>query len=344
MSRSFDLGPPTESPGMLFLNSQFRSPVQWPPKDTRIDGKVAIITGSNSGLGFESARQLLAMGLSCLILAVRSADKGQKAAAKLGEQYPEANIQVWLLDMESYESINTFANRANAELSRLDIVILNAGVQLPYFTTNSHTKHENSIQVNYLSTMLLAILMLPILKAKRTGEQPGRLTIVSSGTARGSTLSEPAGTPILAALDDSSRPWRPVARYAVSKMLAHLFILELVQRVKVDDGVIVNLVDPGLVGSTNLQGRAPGPVVAFFYLYKAILARSLAVGGSTYVDAVVVKGAESHGCYIANWKISSYAAFLYTPEGEAARKQLWEETMDEFDFVDARGILAALTN
>lgn len=303
MSASLDLGPPKENPGSLFLKSQFRSPVQWPPKDTNLKGKVAIVTGSTSGLGLEASRQLLSYGLSELILAVRSKERGEKVAATFKAEFPDANIRVWSLEMESYDSIQAFTRRAEVELVRLDIAILNAGVQGADFVTVPSTGHEKLIQVNYLSTALLAILLLPILKSKSPAGEPGRLTIVSSGTARGATLSELKGVPILAALDDKTRPWKPVERYAVSKLLGHLFIINLVNHVNCED-VIVNLADPGLVKDTALQNFAPWIVVAFFYIFKAIFGRSLPVGASTYVDAVVVKGKESHGCFVSNWKIS----------------------------------------
>jgi NAD(P)-dependent dehydrogenase (short-subunit alcohol dehydrogenase family) len=303
MSASLDLGPPNQTPFSLFFTSQFQTPTQWPPKETNLEGKVAIVTGSTSGLGLEASRQLLTYGLSCLIMAVRSRNKGEQVAMTFRTEFPTANIQVWPLEMESYDSIQALARRAESELRRLDIVILNAGVQAADFTTIAETGHEKLIQVNYLSTMLLAILLLPVLKDRSVKGRPGRLTVVSSGTARGAVLSGPEGAPILASLDDTSRPWKPVERYAASKLLGHLFITDLAQQVSPDD-VVVNLVDPGLVKDTALQSFAPKVVVALFYVFKAIFGRSLTAGASTYVDAVAVKDRTSHGSLISNWKIS----------------------------------------
>jgi NAD(P)-dependent dehydrogenase (short-subunit alcohol dehydrogenase family) len=299
MSASLDLGPPKDSPGLLFLKAQFCNSPQWPPKDTDLTGKVALVTGSTGGLGLEASRQLLSYGLSSLIMAVRSTEKGDRIAADLRSQYPKADIKVWFLEMESYDSIQALARRAD-ELARLDIAILNAGIQAAYFTTVPATGHEKYIQVNYLSTMLLAILLLPILKTKTDG--PGRLSIVSSGTARGGTIS--FDRPILATLDDKSLGFNPVERYAVSKLLGHLFVMKLMEHVNADD-VVVNLVDPGLVKNTDLQRGALAIVAAAFYCMKAIFGRSVPVGASTYVDAVAVKGKESHGCFVSSWKISS---------------------------------------
>jgi NAD(P)-dependent dehydrogenase (short-subunit alcohol dehydrogenase family) len=158
--------------------------------------------------------------------------------------------------------------------------------------------------VNYLSTFLLGILLLPILKAKSPAGTPGRLSIVSSGSARGATLSIPKDKTVLGTLDDQTLPWKPVERYAVSKLLGHLFIINLASYIDPED-VVVNLVDPGLVKGTDLQGLAPWHVAAFFWAFKAVLGRTVGVGGSTYLDAVVAKGKESHGSLVANWRISS---------------------------------------
>ncbi|TVY14759.1 Short chain dehydrogenase yanD [Lachnellula arida] len=332
MSESFKLGPPQESPRALFLKSQLRTSVQCPPADTNLEGQVAIITGSSSGLGLEASRQLLSLGLSSLIIAVRSTEKGQQVASVLRVQYPKANIQVWSLEMESYETIQAFARRAEAELSRLDIAILNAGTQALEFCTVRSTGHEKLVRVNYLSTMLLGILLLPVLKSKSPSGKPGRLTIVNSGTARKATIPLPKDTPILTALDDKSGAFDIFGRYAVSKLLGHLFVINLVRYTSADD-VVVNLVDPGLVNGTDLQRGAPLLWGAFFYCLKAIIGRTMCVGASTYVDAAVVKGKELHVC------LPRFPAFIYTPEGESIREQLWKETMAEFEFAGAQRIL-----
>lgn len=304
MTASLSLGPPNESPLALFLRSQFRTAVQWPPKGTNLEGKVAIVTGCTSGLGLESSRQLLSLGLSGLVIAVRSTEKGKQLASKFRAEFPKSDFKVWPLEMTSYESIQAFARRVEVELPRLDIAILNAGMQVLEFATVPDTGHEQLVQAHYLSTMLLAILLLPVLKAKSPTGHPGRLTIVNSGTARGAKLHEAAGTSILPILDDKSLPWNPAGRYAVSKLLGHLFIINLVRYVNAED-VVVNLVDPGLVKDTDLQKGAPLPLAVFFYCLKSLFGRALPVGASTYVDAAVVKGEESHGCYIPNWRISS---------------------------------------
>ncbi|KAF5848846.1 hypothetical protein GGP41_009944 [Bipolaris sorokiniana] len=149
----------------------------------KLDSQTAIITGSNTGLGLEAARQLLQLDLTRLILAVRSEAKGNLAAEPLRNEFPHARVEVWILDMEDPESISAFATRCQA-LRRLDIAILNAGVQNKDCVISFKTGREQTFQVNYLSTIMLAVLLLPILKAKgRLAGKPARLTVVTSTTA-----------------------------------------------------------------------------------------------------------------------------------------------------------------
>ncbi|OAP54610.1 hypothetical protein AYL99_11058 [Fonsecaea erecta] len=331
MASSKDLPPLTKSYLKIFIESQFRAKPSQLPKGTNLSGK-----GSNVGIGFEAARQLLSFSLSTLILAVRSVQKGEAAAAKLSKLYPKATIKVWSLDMSSYKSVEAFAKRAECELTRLDMAILNAGIGNPRFEVNANTGHEEMMQVNYLSTALLAILLLPVLKKKSPPDGPGRLSITSSGLALIAKTPE-SNKGILKSLD-IVETFNPFTNYSVSKLLAHMFLYQLEDKVSADD-VVANLVDPGYVKGTNLQRHLTGLRAVVSWLLGAATGRSPAHGASTYLDATISKGKESHGCYLADWQIRPFASILYTPEGKQLIEQVWRETLDEFDFVDARGIL-----
>jgi NAD(P)-dependent dehydrogenase (short-subunit alcohol dehydrogenase family) len=283
----------------LFIKSQFGHKPIWPAKDLDLSEKVAIITGSNSGLGLEAADQMLSYNLSKMILAVRSVAKGKVAADQLQQKYPKAIVEVWELDMASYKSIQAFVARAQ-QLPRLDIAILNAGLTTMKLAKCA-TGHEEVFQVNYLSTALLAILMLPILKSK--SPQPGRLTIVNSGLAVTSEFPNSNDSPLIPSFDDPKNvAWDPMVRYSCSKLLGHLFLWKLVDYVSADD-VIVNLVDPGFCKGTQLHSDLNGPVRAIFGAMKALTGRSIKAGASTYLDATVVKGKESHGYFVMDWEL-----------------------------------------
>ncbi|KAJ5389597.1 uncharacterized protein N7496_000665 [Penicillium cataractarum] len=324
-----------------FIKNQFCSKPQYPPGDTDLSGKVAIVTGSNTGLGFECARQLLSYKLSRLILAVRTAAKGEYAATKLRTQYPQATVDVWLLDMSSYESIQAIARKAEKELSRLDIAILNAGIAGSEFKIVPETGHEEAMQVNYLSTMLLTILLLPVLKAKLEPGQPGRLTIVTSMLSIIAKFANKNANPLLPSFDEKKN-FDSTDNYPKTKFLGQLSLWKLTDLVSSDD-VIINMVEPGFTKGTELQRDAPFAVKAALNLLKAVSARDVKLAVSTYIDAAIVKGKDSHGSILTNWEIAPYAPFEYTSEGREVMERLWKETIEELGPMGVGKILESLS-
>ncbi|KAF2684538.1 putative short-chain dehydrogenase/reductase family protein [Lentithecium fluviatile CBS 122367] len=346
MTASQDLPPFSGSTLRLFLNSQFCAKPQPPPPSTSFAGHSALITGSNIGIGLECCRQFLKLGCTHLIMAVRNAERGETAASPLRKTYPTARIEVWTLDMSSYPSIQSFAQRCSKELSRLDIAILNAGMTQLDFKRNESTSHEEIFQVNYLSTALLAFLLLPALaKGRKQAKDlsPSRLTIVSSGTALISTFPNHAANPLIPSFD-KSQGWNLAAaneRYSVTKTLLLMFVLKL-STVVPSATTIVNTVDPGLVGGSGLHRNMKGAVKAVLGAMKIATARSLEHGAWTYVDAAVVKGAESHGSFLMDWKIAPFHALMYTDEGRETVERLWTETLEEFRFAGVEDVLGAV--
>lgn len=298
---SRELPPLTSNYWRRFWRSQHTKPPSL-PKDTDLTGKVAIVTGSNTGLGLESSRQFLKLGLSRLIMAVRSAERGEEAASKLRTLFPNATIDVWLLDMSSYTSIRTFVGRVESQLPRLDIAILNAGINRLAFEANTNTGHEETVQVNYLSTFLLAILILPSLKNKSPSGSPGRLTIISSALANIAVLPDHASTSILNTFDDPKKFGN--ATYGSSKLLGHLFLWKLIDLdyVKAED-VVINLIEPGFLKGTDFNRNVKGGLAIGLKLFQALVARDVTDAGTTVVDASAVKGNEVHGCYLADWEV-----------------------------------------
>jgi NAD(P)-dependent dehydrogenase (short-subunit alcohol dehydrogenase family) len=136
-------------------------------------GKTYIITGANTGLGFEAAKHLATLGAAKVILGVRNPAAGQAAkleidtAAGLG---PHSDVvQVWPLDLCSYASVRAFAKRAGDELARIDGLVLNAAVALA--TREVAEGHAKPVTVNVVSTLALAVLLLPVMSglAKKVG-------------------------------------------------------------------------------------------------------------------------------------------------------------------------------
>lgn len=295
-SQSYQLPPPPASRAVTSLMAK----VVPLPKNLSVAGQTAILTGGNTGLGLACARQLLQRQVARLILPVRTVSKGEAVAVDLRKEFPLAVVEVWPLDMLSYKSMDQFAAKCET-LDRIDMAILNAGMTDEKFVMGPEG-HEKIYQTNYLSTVYLAHILLPTLKARAPAGKPSRLTIVNSGTAYIARLPRRDTKPFLATFD-AEGSWDPVETYSASKALAHFWIFKLADKVRRED-VVVNLVDPGLCSGTSLHRDMTGFNKLVFALIKPVAGRSAEAGASTYIHAAVAAGPESHGSYLMDWRIS----------------------------------------
>ncbi len=279
---SMSLPPPSHSSLGLIIKSHLLTRNRPPPLDLSLKGQTALITGGNSGLGLATAKVLLQHGLSRLVITVRSVEKGREVAEALRARYQAsgAEILVWELDMLSYDSIQQLARRCQTDLPPLegrdgsattsgcglDIAILNAGVAQAEFKLNPSTGHEVMMQTNYLSTALLALLLLPVLKGGNSGgdgaqektvqRKSGRLTIVASSSALTTAFTNRDANPLLPSFNNPKR-WDAESgfeKYAATKTLVLILLAKLGEQKLADEqgnSVIVNAVEPGLVTGSN---------------------------------------------------------------------------------------------
>lgn len=303
MAPTFDITPEKRATqGQFFYRQLFVTPPPVSKRQADLSGKTAIVTGSNVGVGLEVARQLLDLGCK-VILAVRSEERGEKARQNLarGRSLPEGSIEVWKLDLSSYDSITSFAERAKKNLKNLDIAVLNAGLFKGHESFAS-TGFEESTQVNYLSNILLAILLLPIIREKKVGNEPGQLTLVSSDMSAWAKFEERKSTPLLPAFKQKMKKWDMADRYATTKVLGQLFVTELAKHVP-SSAVNVTLSNPGFCGGSDLGRETKGLFRIVYKLQSALLGRTCAVGSRTLVHAVTTIGEKGHGQYIEDAKV-----------------------------------------
>lgn len=154
--------------------------VKLPLPNSDFTGQTVVVTGSNTGLGFDAVRHLVRLNAKKVILAVRNLDKGKAAVQELiaSTNCSPDRLEIWPLDLSVFESVISFGERLNT-LDRLDAVIQNAGIlSYNWDTAEGYEKH---ITVNVISPILLGLLVLPVLRetAKENGKT-GHLSFVGS--------------------------------------------------------------------------------------------------------------------------------------------------------------------
>lgn len=272
------------------------------PSDLDLAGKTVLVTGSNVGLGLECSRHFLRLRPSRLIMAVRSPKKGEAAAQGLRAEFPGAEIDVWELDMLSYRSVQAFAAKCNEELERLHVAVLNAGFGNAKFERAEEGRnHETTLQVNYFSTALLAILLLPKMKPTVSSPGPGRLTVVASDAGAGIRIKDPGDGGIIDSLERPEK-FSGFPQYAYSKLLIITFIAKLADFVDPDE-VIINTTNPSATKGTAFLGKVePGLIKTLFAAWLNLMGRPVREAAKIYVHASLVLGKESHGSF-TDWEI-----------------------------------------
>ena len=200
-------------------NSAAVSHKQWTTANMPdLTGKVIIVTGANSGIGFEAAKAFARKGANT-ILACRSMDKAQAALAEIQAEIPSANAEIMWLDLASQASIRQFAEAFKAKYDRLDILVNNAGIMMvPYGTTTDG--FERQFGTNHLGHFALTGLLIALLL-----NTPGsRVVNVSSnghrmGKMEFDNLNYEGGT-----------GYSPMRAYGRSKLANLLFTYELQRR------------------------------------------------------------------------------------------------------------------
>lgn len=277
------------------LKSQYTLPTD--PRGISFAGKTVVLTGATSGLGYEAAIKFLNLGAESLVIGSRNLERGKriKEALERCTNRPGV-IQVWELEMSSFQSVKSFASRVNNELRRLDIALLNAGLWNREYA-RSPEDWEETLQVNTLSTSLLALLLLPKLRECSTDSEPTHLSIVSSQQfVRVQADSLRTDEPLLEHLNSPQR-FRGPKQYGISKLLLEYVVKNIASLVRGEDGrvpVIVNTVSPGFcVSSLGRQYNRFYERWMVWLVYK-LFARTAEQGSRSLVSATV-QGKESQG-------------------------------------------------
>lgn len=249
--------------------------------DNVMSGKVVIVTGANSGIGYATALELARRGAK-VIIGCRDDEKGHRTVKSIIRKSGNTRVKYIHLDLSSLESVRKFVDTFKSGEAKLDVLINNAGAGgLRRMKTADGIVRD--MQVNHFGPFLLTILLLPILKKSA----PSRVIIVSSMLHKFGTIEKV----------NEENYYSYIQTYCNSKLCNVLFSNELARRLE-GTGVVVNSLHPGQVNtclyrSTILEKLRSLILYSFFKspeegaqtsLYLAVSDEADLVSGRYFVD------------------------------------------------------------
>ena len=199
--------------------------------------KIALVTGGNRGLGYETCRQLAELGLKVL-LGARDLSKGKSAANQLNEE--GLDVMFYQLDVSDQNSISNVIKEVDKEFGRLDVLVNNAAILYDTWQNAVNADLEvvnDALRTNLFGPWKLSQVFIPMMKSNRYG----RIVNVSS-LAASLQYTNYGGTPA----------------YNISKAALNMLTRKLAAEL-VNTGILVNSVDPGWV-ATDMGGQGGRPV------------------------------------------------------------------------------------
>ena len=273
-------------------------------------GKVCIVTGSNSGIGKETALALSNKGAT-VVMVVRDKERGEKAQSEIINKTGNNDTFLMICDLSSMDSIGKFVKEFTEKYDRLDVLINNAGAVFRERQTTVDG-FERTLAVDYLGPFLLTHQLLPLLKSSA----PSRIINLASGLYKSGKID----------LDDlqSDKNYKGMNAYSSAKLMVVMYTYELARRLK-GTGVTANAVLPGFV-RTNL-GRNSG---SFLYALEYLIVRPFQISAE--------KGAETSVYLASSDEVEGVAGKCFSKMRETTTSQasydqqtqklLWDRTIE----------------
>jgi NAD(P)-dependent dehydrogenase (short-subunit alcohol dehydrogenase family) len=211
-----------------------------------LSGRLAVVTGANSGLGFGLARRLARAGAD-IVMAIRNEAKGEAAIAGIRESVPGAKLTIRHLDLSSLKSVAVLGDELIAEGRPVDILINNAGVMTPPQRQQTDDGFELQFGANHIGHFALTAHLLPLLRA---ADAPRVVTVSSlAATQRDLDFHDV----------NAEVNYKPMRSYGIAKLAQLMFAMELDQRSRDGGwGIMSNAAHPGLSKTNLLSGASYG--------------------------------------------------------------------------------------
>lgn len=276
-----------------------------------------MVTGANSGIGFETAKVLAAKGARVL-LGCRSEERAEAAMSAIRTETPDSDLAHIPLDQASLKSVKAAARLVNKE-ERLDVLVNNAGILMPPYEL-TEDGFESQFGVNHLGTFALTGLLLPKLEERKKA----RVVITSSLAHRSGRIN----------FDDinAEKRYNAMERYAMSKLANILHAAELDRRLRAKGSNILAICCHPGVADTELARHLPFFAQAIMPVARLFLSTS-AEGAWSTLAAATGKGAAGGKYYgpanFGGWRgPATEASRAFRAKDQELAEKLWNLSME----------------
>ncbi|XP_058054836.1 retinol dehydrogenase 14 isoform X2 [Anopheles bellator] len=283
----------------------------------KMDGKTVIITGANSGIGKETARDLARRGAR-VIMACRNMETAKVARDEIVKETNNQNVVVLKLDLSSQGSVREFAAEVRRTERTLDVLVHNAGFAETFRKTQSVDGIEFTMATNHYGPFLLTHLLIEPLK-QSTG--PGRIVVVASELYRFASVNLNNLNPLRSL---------PAYLYYVSKCANIMFTRELARRLE-GTAVTANCLHPGMIDS-GIWRNVPFPLTLPMRVIKSFFKSSVEGAQTSLYLACSEEVQGVTGKYFMDCKEAGLSASIC--DMEKARK-LWDESVKMVGLTDS---------
>ena len=288
-----------------------------------LNGKTILVTGGSTGLGKQAIIYLAQHNPSEIWMTAQSIDEAKAACADIRKHLPDANLKILQLDLASLNSVKKAAAAFVAEVGRLDLLMLNAGVMgIPPGLTEDG--YENQFGINHMGHAFLTKLLLPLLSKTADTDVDVRVIVLASYSHR----NAPTGGILFDTLKTTAEHLPSLRRYAQSKLANILYVRQLAKEYP---KITVAAVHPGAANTDLLAGATDvgfiDRVVSRFF-YKLFIFQSVEVAAKHQVWAATTRNLKS-GEYYEPFGVAGEGR----PEGrnDDLAKELWDWTEEELE-------------
>ena len=279
-----------------------------------LSGKTVIVTGANTGIGYQTARALASIG-GVVTLACRNTDAAEQACQKIRQQHPEAKVTAMHLDLSDLNSVSEFAKEYPQDT--LSLLINNAGSSAPRLMTTAQG-FERTVGVCHIGHFLLTELLMPKLLAA----QPARVVMVSSESHRYPAKLD------FKNLGKAQEPFKSMRAYGQAK-LCNVLMADELQRRYGSQGLTACSVHPGALVTTDF-GRESMLFRMVFWLASPFTKNPNQGAATTVYCALHEPASEIAGGYFSHCQKARQTAEAKDPQVAARLWSLSEQWVAEY--------------